>query len=744
MRTTDRPASPDSGAGVYDKSATDFLHLRDYFRIVYRRRWIVIVMLAVGMLCGMLVNWMTKPVYEAQATIQMDMDLNVLGVDRPLVPLDQRDWMREFLPTQLGILESRNLARLAHDDLTHTDRSKSDGNNLAIASNAPSVSESPDSGTTRVPTVDEIAKGRTISLVKDSRLVNVGFRSTDPALSAQVANALARAYLQQNSEFRSRTTGDASDWLSKQVGELRKLVEESETALQRYRTQHGADALMTDRLGTEQQNVVVQKLAALQAAETKARTETIEKTAQYNQLAAAKANREPLDTVPAIASNPYIQGLKGELATQQRQLTQASKELGERHPDIIKLKGAVENAERKLQTEISNAARAIENDFEAAKSRERQLVADLARQKLEVQSLNGKAVEYTALEREATSNREVLDRLLQRSRETALTRELQPTNIRVLDWADTPVFPILPRKARNVVIGLFGSGGLALALILLLEAFNTRLTSPEDVRQHLRIRVLGVVPRVKQNGRASPLLGNEVPGQFAEMLRGVRTNLVLAPELGAGHTLLVTSSEPSEGKTTSAANIAVSLARLRQRVLLIDADLRKPRLHEMFGEDQKPGLADVLSGKTSSRDFRKTKVSGLWLMPAGTPLRNPADLLGSPRFTKLIEELRAHFDWIVLDSPPVLAVADPCMIARVASGVLLVLDCGRTSRDVAAAAVQRLEAVSAPILGAMLNRVVLDGRGESYLPYYHRSYQAYYPQDENNLLPSELPPAVSE
>jgi polysaccharide biosynthesis transport protein len=745
MRTPDRPAFPDTGAGVYEKSATDFLQIRDYLRIVYRRRWIVIGMLAVGLLCGMLVNWTTKPVFEAQATIQIDMDLNVLGVDRPLVPLDQRDWMREFLPTQLGILESRNLARLAYDDLTHTDRSKSEGSSLALPSNPPPASESSNPGTTQVPTVDDIVKGRTVSLVKDSRLVNVGFRTTDPKLSAQVANALARAYLQQNSEFRSRTTGDASDWLSKQVGELRKLVEESEAALQRYRTQHGADALMTDRLGTEQQNVVVQKLAALQAAETKARTETIEKTAQYNQLAAVKANREPLDTVPAIAANPYIQGLKGELATLQRQLTQASKELGERHPDIIKLKGAVENAERKLQTEISNAARAIENDFEAAKSRERQLVADLARQKMEVQNLNGKAVEYTALEREATSNREVLDRLLQRSRETALTRELQPTNIRVLDWAEAPVFPILPRKQRNVLIGLFGSGGLALGLILLLEAFNTRITSPEDVKQHLRIRVLGVVPRVKsQNGRASLLLGNAVPGQFAEMLRGVRTNLVLAPELGAGHTLLVTSSEPSEGKTTSAANIAVSLARLRQRVLLIDADLRKPRLHEMFGEDQKPGLADVLAGKTSSRDFRKTKVSGLWLMPAGTPLRNPADLLGSPRFTKLIEELRSHFDWIVLDSPPVLAVADPCMIARVASGVLLVLDCGRTSRDVATAAVQRLEAVRAPLLGAMLNGVALDTRGESYLPYYHRSYQAYYPHDENNLLSSEFPAAPLE
>ena len=164
-----------------------------------------------------------------------------------------------------------------------------------------------------MPTVDEIVLGRTVSLVKDSRLVNIGFRSTDPLLSAQVANALARAYLQQNLEFRSKTSGEASDWLTKQVGELRKLVEENEAALQRYRTEHGAEALMTDRLGTEQQNIVVQKLAALQVAETKARTETIERLAQYQQLAAAKANQEPLDTVPAIASNSYIQGLKVEL-----------------------------------------------------------------------------------------------------------------------------------------------------------------------------------------------------------------------------------------------------------------------------------------------------------------------------------------------------------------------------------------------------------------------------------------------
>jgi polysaccharide biosynthesis transport protein len=744
MRTPERLALPDPMAG-YDKSPTDYLQMRDYIRIFYRRRWILMGIVAVGVLSAILINWMTSPIYQAQATLQIDIDLNVLGVERPLVPLDQRDWMREFIPTQLGILESRDLARVAHDELTRADRSNPGGNNLAIAPAGRSISQTPDLDTRQVPTVAEIVKGRTVSVVRDSRLVNVGFRTTDPALSAQVANALARAYLQQNLEFRSKTSGEASGWLAKQVAEMRKRVEESEAALQHYRTQHGADALMTDKLGAEQQNIVVQKLAALQAAETKARTDTIERASQYKQLADARAKREQLDTVPAIASNTYIQGLKVELATLQRQLQQSSNELGDRHPEIIKLQGAVQNAERKLQTEISNAARAIENDFEAARSRERELVADLARQKVEVQALNGKAVEYTALEREANSNREMLDKLLQRSRETELTRELQTTNIRVLDWAEAPVSPTTPRKERNVLIGFFGSGGLALVLIFVLEAFNTRLRSPEEVKQHLRIPVLGVMPRVKpKNGRASLLLGNAVPGQFAEMLQAVRTNLVLAPELGSGHTLLITSSEPSEGKTTSAANIAASLAGLKQRVLLIDADLRRPRLHEMFGEDQEPGLADVLTGKTSTCDFRQTNVPGLWLMTAGSARGNPADLLGSTRFSRLIEELRAHFDWLVLDSSPVLAVADPCVIARVASGVLLVVDSGRTPRDVANAAIERLAAVRAPLLGAMLNRVAIDRRGESYLPYYHQTYKAYYPQHEVSIRPPELPPASLE
>ena len=718
------PALSDSVIGEAagdDGSVTSYLSPRDYARIVYRRRWMIAGIVALGLACGVLLNWSIAPVFVAQATLQIDTDVNVLGVDRPLVPVDQRDWMKEFLPTQLGILQSNDLARLAHEELERSGEAQK-----------------------HVPTVSQIVAGRSVSLVRDTRLANIAFGSTDPELAARVANALARAYVQQNQDFRSKTSGDASDWLAKQVEQQRGLVEESESALQRYRQEHGADALFTDKMGVEQQNIVVQKLAALQAAVTKARTETIEKEALYRQVSVTQAEQEPLDTVPAIASNGYIQGLKVDLTTLQRQLAQASQELGERHPDYIKLQDAVRNAERKLDLEVSNVVGAIRNDFEAAQSRERALVAALERQKLEVRTLNGKAVEYTALEREATGNREVLDKLLQRSREANLSRQLQSSSVRIVDWAETPVAPALPRKERNLAIAFVGSGALALGLAFMLEIFNTRVTSAEDVRRHLRIPVLAMVPRVKAgNGRASLLLGNGAPIQFAELFQGLRTNLVSAPQLATGHTLLVTSSEPAEGKTVSAANVAVSLARLKQRVLLIDADMRNPRLHEVFGENQEPGLADVLSGKATTGDLRKTTVSGLWLMPAGSVSQNPADLLGSERFSKLIEYFRTRFDWIVLDSPPVLAVTDPCLIGRVASGVLLVVDCGHTAREIASSALERLDAVGAKVVGALLNRVVLDSHRASYLPYYHREYQTYYPPQEDNFRAPEFPTAIS-
>ena len=721
-------------------AVTDDVVVRDYFRILSRRRWMILSIVAVGIAVAAVRNWRSTPIYYAQATLQFDIDMNILGVDRPLLPLDQRDWMHEFFPTQIAILQSRDVAVRAREDLKLPASGKAAGSEgpLDVArttTTSPSPSEQP-----AVPSVEDIIAGSSAELVKDTRLVTVGFSGPDPQMAAQVANARARAYLKQNTELKLRASGEASDWLTNQVEQQRKLVEDSEAALQRYRQQHGADALVTNNMGVEQQNIVVQKLGELQGAVTKAHTDTIEKEALYRQVSSAENNREALDTVPTIANNSYIQQLKRELGDLERQLAQSSEELGDRHPDILKLQGAIQTTEGKIHNEISNTAAAIAKDYEAAQSRERALTGALERQKLEVQALNGKAVEYTALQREATSNRDVLDKLLQRSREIALSRQLESTAVKVLDFAEVPDTPVLPRRMRNYAIGLVGSGAFAFVLVFGLEILNTRVRTPEDVKRHLRIPVLGVVPNVKpQSGQASVFLGDGAPAQFSELIQALRTNLLMAPELVDGRTLLVTSAEPGEGKTVAVANIGISLARLKQRVLLVDGDLRKPRLHELFSEDQQPGLANILTGKTTQRDVRKTKVPGLWLMPAGSLTQNPADLLGSERLEKLIVYLRQHFDWIVIDSPPALAVTDASLISQVASGVLVVVDCGRTSREVASAAVERLEAVRAPLVGAMLNRVVFADNDGAYLPYYHHQSGTYYPEQHDTFSLPEVP-----
>ncbi len=737
MRTTPdaqppAPLHPLDNEIADDYPVTEELPFRDYVRIIYRRKWMIVSIVLLGIAFAAVRNWASTPLYETQATLQFDIDMNILGVDRPLLPLDQRDYMREFFPTQVAIIESREIAMRAQKDLK------------AAASGTPGGGEGTVGVSRAVPSVDDIMAGRSAGLIKDSRLVAVSFLGPDPQTAAQIANALARAYVQQSAEFKLRASSDASDWLAKQVDQQRKLVEDSEAALQNYRRQHGADALFTDKMGNEQQNIVVQKLGQLQDAAIKARTYAIEKEALYRQVSSGKSNREALDSVPAIANDPYIQRLKGELSELQRQLAQSSKELGERHPDILKLQGAIQTTEAKIQSEISIHAAAIEKEFLAAQSSERELASALERQKLEVQALNGKAVEYTALEREAASNRDVLDKLLQRSREITLSRQLESTAVRVVDWAGPPDKPVLPRRLRNYGLGIGGSGFLALALVFGLEILNTRYRTPADVRRHLRIPVLGVVPNVKpQSGQASVFLGDGAPAQFSELIQALRTNLLMAPELVDGRTLLVTSAEPGEGKTVAVANIGVSLARLKQRVLLVDGDLRKPRLHQLFGQEQQPGLANVLTGNTTPHDVRKTKIPGLWLMPAGSLKQNPADLLGSERLEKLVVYLRQQFDWVIIDSPPTLAVTDTALISQVASGVLVVIDCARTSREVASAAVERLEAVRAPLVGAMLNRVALDDDDDSYLPYYHRESGTYYPDQEGTFALPQLPGTAS-
>jgi capsular exopolysaccharide synthesis family protein len=732
------PRSLPPGFGVEtDVTATEFLHLHDYWRIVMRRRWLIVAFVVVGVAAAVVYNQRALTIFEARATLQIETDANVLALDRPLT--DRWDWMREFLPTQLGILSSRDIARMAHDQLagpasTPADPSTPVGPSMPVDASTPVGPSMPVDPSPPVPSIDQILAGRSVDAIKDTRLVTVSYRSTDPNEAARVANALATAYVERSSNYARRATGDASEWLAQQVEEQRRVLQAGEEALQRYREKNGADSLMADRLGAEQQNIVVQKLGELQGAVSKARADTIDKEAQYRQLLAIQESNGDVDALPAIGSNTYIQGLKGEVLNLQRQFAQTSQELGDRHPDLLKLRAALAESQQKLQREIDRAVQSIRNDFEAAQARERGLNQALDRQKAAVQALNSKTVQYTSLEREAETNREVLGKLMQRSREASLARSLQTTNVAIVDKAEIPRRPVLPRKARNMLIGLVAGAALAFGTVFGLEIFNTRLRSPEEVERHLHVSVLGVVPAVKLKEARRPLLLQSVETpQYAEQIHSLRTSVMMSPMFATSRVLLVTSAEPGEGKTQTAASLAMSIARLNQRVLLIDADLRKPSLHTLFNTDLSPGLGEMLTAAGTSSAFRKTKMPRLWVMPSGSVKLAPADLLGSEVFETLLELSQQRFDWVIIDSPPVMAVADPCLIARLASGVVFVVGSGQTRRDVSNAALQRLETAGAKIVGTVLNRADLHDRGFSYLPYYHRDYETHYPRLEASL-----------
>jgi capsular exopolysaccharide synthesis family protein len=718
MRDDQLPPPSDRNALDYGSTVpatAENLQVREYLWILKRHRWLIATLLILGTTAAVVYNLYAPKVFEASATLQLQADPNVLGLDRPVMA--ERDRMSELVPTELAVLESREFARLTRKGLELA--AASTGSDTPTGQQIPSRPGTP----TPLPTIDEIAAGRRISSVPGTQLITVGFQSTDPLRATQIANAMAEAYVGRSLSLTSSTTGEASAWLQNQVEEWRKRVEQSEAALQEYRTEHQADAL-GDR-GDDRTDIVARKLADLQMALTDARTETIEKETQYQQLVALTSNPSALDTLPAIASSGFIQQLKQELADRQRQLAQASKELGERHPDRVKLQTEVDAAERRLQTEIATLAASIQNDYESARARESALNQAFEHQKREVQALNAKAVEYTALDSSAKANRALLDDLLQRTRQVTLSRDLPSGNVRVVDGAEVPTEPVLPRKGRNILLALFGSGVLSLMLVSLLEAVNSRIRTPDDVMRHLKIPVLGIAPRVKTAKRnVSTLVSDETPPLYIELLRGVRTHILATHSLNNGRTLLVTSAEPAAGKTITAANVALSLARIRQRVLLIDADLRRRQVHDLFGVGDTPGVSDVLADVAPlSTAIHSTTVPHLSVMPAGSMSTQPGDLLSYDGLTKLIDEVEQQFDWVILDSPPVLAVTDASLMARGVRGVLFVIRADRTSRDDAAAALERLHGVGARVIGAILNGVVVRRDG-SYLPYYHRGYQA--------------------
>lgn len=722
------------------------INLVHYLQILYRRRYLAVTAFLVVVLSTALYTFTTTRRYEGTVRILIERENpNVVSFQEVL---EQSTLTDDYYETQYRILQSRGLARRTLDELglwSHPEfNQKPEGLSIRSVIAAPVALvrgwlqparpiQPAEAGETsaRSRVIDQFLASLTVSAVRFSRLVDVSYNSADPVLAARVANGVAQQYIRQNLEFRFTTTKEASDFLTQQLAEQRKQLELSEQALQGYLERTDSVSLQ------ERQNIVVQKLEDLNEAVTQAKTDRIQKEAAYNQVRAVLVNPTLIDAAPLILSNSFLQQQKAELAQLQRQRTQLAEKLGPRHPDMINVTLAIQAAEVKIQAEIERIIQGMRNEYEAALAEEQSLTAALDQQKREALALNRRGIEYGVLQRDAAANRQMFETLMQRTKETDVSTELKTGNIRVVDEAETPSQPVSPSTRNNLLIAMFGGLMLALGLAFGVEYVDDRIKNPDELKQQLGLPFLGMVPALFDKHLDVPLISGRVPSAFSESFRSIRTNVLFSSAEEGGRVIVVTSTGPGEGKTVASTNLAVALAQAGQRVLLIDADMRKPRVHEVFAHDAEPGLSNLLvGGATPSEVIFESGTPGLWVMAAGSRPPNPAELLGSKRFKDFAAFLLQHFDWVLVDTPPVMAVTDASIVANLAQGVLFVVGSEMTSRRAAQRAVEQLEHAQAKFIGALLNRVDLQHNGYYYSHYYRREYSDYYE-------PKPSPPASS-
>ena len=739
-------------AGPAGQQPSEERHLLDYVRVIYKRRWVAIPVFLLIVIVGSLNAARQTPIYRARTQLMIEKDSpSVQTLDQMFQSQD--GWSNdEFYQTQYRILQSRTLARRTIDELKlwsgplgNVPAPKASFDPVSIVSSGiarvasavglgtsvpePGASataavdpKSADETSTQSDRIDEFKSGVDIEPIRNSRLVDIVYTSGDPGFAAQAANAWAKAYIGQSLELRFSQSKEAADWLSQQLTEQRKTLESSEAALQAYRERNGAVSV-TDSAS----NIVVQRLTDLNGALTKAKTERINKEALYNQLKSAEASGA-LDAIPAVLSNDYIQKLRSEVADLQRQQAQLAERYGERHAEMIKVRTAIELADAKLKNEISKTVESVRNQFQSALSEERSLQSALDAQKTEALSLNRKGIEFGVLQREADSNKQIYESLMQRTKDAGISSERRATNIRVVDAAEIPRAPISPNLRRSVLLALVAGLTMSLGLVFFVEYLDSRLKTPNDLKQHLGVPFLGMIPAVPRGKETSnPLMHQVGLSNFSEAFKTVRTNVLFSSAEDGVRSLVVTSASPGEGKSICSANIAVAMAQAGLRVLLVDADMRRPRVHEIFELSQEPGLSNLLTGNAkASETIQKSSVPGLWLMPAGHIPPNPAELLSSPRFVDFLGALEDHFDWVVLDTPPALVVTDSMIVGNRATGVAFVVGADQTSRHAARNALEQLAGANVTVIGAILNRADVNRHAHFYASYYRKEYARYY------------------
>ncbi|MGH8636598.1 MAG: polysaccharide biosynthesis tyrosine autokinase, partial [Burkholderiales bacterium] len=549
------------------------------------------------------------------------------------------------------------------------------------------------------------------------------YSSPDAAYAARAAKTLATEYVQQNLDLKLQNTNSTVDWLKEEIDKQRKKVEAAERAMANY--QEGQNAMSLD----DRQNIVVANVNSLNEAVTRAKTARLQKESLNRQLAGVEADTEGVDAFPVIAQNTTVQEVRQQIALLKADKARLLQSRTENHPDVQKLNLQIENANGRLRAEIARVLDGVTNDYRSALAEEQNLAASLEVQKQQAIALNRKNIGFGILQREAEGERKVLEALFQQHKEMSVISNSRANNIQLMDLAEAPQAPFTPNHGRDWMMALVLGLALGVAFAYTVEYLDDTVKIPDDLTRRLRLPLLGLVPAV--SGGKVPVLTNPVPHDFGEAFRSLRTSLVFTNGADGKRMIAVTSTQPLEGKTTTACNLAVALALGGARVMLIDADMRRPGLHRTMGLQNQVGLSHVLTGQARVREaIQRTSEPNLYVMTAGRTPPNPSELLSSSRMQNLVASLESGpFDWVIIDTPPVLAVTDAVIIAPYVSGLVFVVGAEMTRRAHAERAIQTIQSGKPNIIGAVLNRVDLNRNKYYYSRYYGYHYKSYYGSD---------------
>lgn len=724
-------------------------HLRDYLRIIRRRWWYPVSAVVIAAMLATIYNLRSPSIYEGVTRIEIlredrvvdlkDFQINVAGSDDS-----------QYINTKLKAIQSPKIAYYVAKtlDLEHNSIFAP---GLARPLNSPSEELNVIDGETdpqieraeidRLRNFIDILLGNVdVKPVRDTRLVEIRFRHQNKDLARKISDSWAEVFKNVTLDERKGTNREAAEYLNGSVARYKMRLREAEEKLQNYLR----DNQVLD-FG-QKEGTVASRLAELNHLLLQAETERKNAELSYE----LSRSVSDVSTTPEIQRDQIVQELNKKLTELRQQREHLAVEFTPEWPDVKKITNQIQQIEGELRAAHQRILSTIENHYRTAVQREQSLRALFLQQRAETLQQNRGAIGAKLLQADVDSNRQLLDSLLQSQKgvEVSQVEGFLKSNIRIAEFSPEPQV-VAPKRLQNIVLTALLAliGGIGLTLFL--DYLNNKIESVEDIDRYLRLPALGVIPVLENGNKARRMLGKganangrggkdtalsvsgnesviltqvEANSAIAESYRQLRTSLLLSSAGHAPRTMLVTSSQPAEGKTTTSVNTALSLAQTGAAVLIVDADLRRPRVHKVFNLKNNAGLTNYLAGEADLASLIQVAAPNLYVLPAGPLPPNPAELLGSPKMKQAVETLSANFDYVVIDSPPVSSFADSLILSSLVEGVIIVVKARTTPREMAQRTKAHLQSVGAKILGVVVNHIKLQPHDYYYSTYYSRYY----------------------